>query len=105
MYALRTNDGVEVWQYQIEELGMFNNSSPAVVGARVYIGSNDGNIYALNAVTGEDLWNFKADDEIESSPAVAEDVVYFGSSDGYVYALDARDDAENRVLWIFPTTR
>src|SRR5659263_318007 len=32
-------------------------SSPAVANGIVYVGSNDGNIYALNATTGAKLWN------------------------------------------------
>jgi len=35
------------------------NSSPAVVNGIVYFGSNDGYFYALDAVTGHELWVFK----------------------------------------------
>ena len=33
-------------------------SSPAVVGGVVYIGSDDGNVYALNAANGAKLWSY-----------------------------------------------
>ena len=33
-------------------------SSPAVANGVVYVGSSDGNLYALNASTGARLWNF-----------------------------------------------
>jgi outer membrane protein assembly factor BamB len=39
-------------------------SAPAVADGMVYITSTDGNLYALNANTGEKLWSFAA----ESSP-------------------------------------
>ena len=33
-------------------------SSPAVANGVVYIGSGDGNVYALNASTGAKLWSY-----------------------------------------------
>ena len=33
------------------------SSSPAIVGGVVYIGSDDGNLYALNASTGTSIWS------------------------------------------------
>ena len=33
-------------------------SSPAVVGGFVYIGSDDGHVYALNAATGAKIWTY-----------------------------------------------
>src|SRR5437762_9857887 len=35
-------------------------SSPAIVGGRVFIGSNDTNVYALDLRTGKKAWSFKA---------------------------------------------
>jgi len=55
----------------------------------VYIGSNDGNAYALDAGTGAKLWSYGTGGGVDSSPAVAKGVVYFGSQDGNAYALDA----------------
>ena len=44
----------------------------------VYVGSGDGNVYALNAKTGALLWSYNTGD-VCSSPAVANGVVYVGS--------------------------
>lgn len=33
-------------------------SSPAVANELVYVGSEDFNVYALNATTGAELWSF-----------------------------------------------
>ena len=74
-------------------------SSPAVANGMVYIGSDDHNVYALNAATGAKLWNFATLFSVFSSPAVANGVVYAGSSDGDVYALDARTGMPEKAPW------
>jgi len=47
-------------------------SSPAVANGVVYVGSQDGNVYALNASTGARLWGFTTGGSVFfSSPGVA----------------------------------
>ena len=70
------------------QTGSSVQSSPAVVNGVVYIGSNDGHVYALNAATGAKRWSFTTKGIVDSSPAVVNGVVYIGSSDQKVYALD-----------------
>jgi outer membrane protein assembly factor BamB len=69
-------------------------SSPAVVNGVVYIGSDDGKVYAFSASTGAELWSYTTRGDIVSSPAVANGVVYVGSYDGNLYALDATTGAK-----------
>src|SRR5215470_13945538 len=64
-------------------------SSPAVSGGLVYFGSNDHNVYALDAHSGALRWKFATKGRVTASPAVAAGVVYVGSYDGKFYALDA----------------
>jgi outer membrane protein assembly factor BamB len=64
-------------------------SSPAVAGGVVYVGSDDDHVYALNATTGKQVWNYTTGSWVFSSPAVAGGVVYVGSNDHHVYALNA----------------
>jgi outer membrane protein assembly factor BamB len=64
-------------------------SSPSVTDGIVYVGSQDKNIYAIGAWSGNLIWNFTTQGAIESSPAVANGKVYTGGDDGYVYCLDA----------------
>jgi hypothetical protein len=66
------------------------DSSPAVVDGVVYIGSTDSNLYALNAKTGDKIWNYPTGAKVSSSPAVVGGVVYVGSEDGNLYAIDSR---------------
>jgi outer membrane protein assembly factor BamB len=64
-------------------------SSPLVVAATVYVGSGDGNVYALDARSGELRWKFGTGDVVHASPAYADGIVYVGSWDSRLYALDA----------------
>ena len=73
-------------------------SSPAVVDGVVYIGSNDFNVYALDARGGRKLWSFGTGNIVYfSSPAVAGGVVYISGTNA-VYALDART---GRQIWSY----
>jgi outer membrane protein assembly factor BamB len=84
------------WTYTIPGNGNALNSGPAVAGGTVYIGSDNGMIYALDAVTGHKRWTQTTSGFISSSPAVAGGTVYIGSSDDKVYALDA---ATGAIRW------
>lgn len=75
-------------------------SSPAVSGDRVYIGSSDGRLYAVDRSTGTERWQFATEGPIASSPAVHGNLVYISSVDGNVYAVDA---ATGTRRWAFVT--
>jgi outer membrane protein assembly factor BamB len=57
-------------------------SSAAVVGDRIYVGSSDAvRLYALDRATGEKQWEYSTvPNWAWSSPAVADGVVYIGSN-------------------------
>jgi outer membrane protein assembly factor BamB len=73
-----------------------------VVDGIVYIGSNDKNLYALNAADGTERWRFTTGKGggVWSSPAVVDGVIYVGSYDRNLYALNAADGTER---WRFAT--
>jgi eukaryotic-like serine/threonine-protein kinase len=73
-------------------------SSPVVAQGAVYFGSGDGNLYAVDAASGELRWKFKTGDVVHSSPAFADGVLFFGSWDSYFYAVDA---ATGKEKWRF----
>ena len=56
--------------------------------AIVYIGCDDGNLCAVDAVTGQMLWSFETGGMIWLDPWIAENVVYVASDDGFLYALE-----------------
>src|SRR5579871_1566729 len=73
-------------------------SSPVVANGAVYFGSGDGNLYALDAASGDLRWKFQTGDVVHSSPALDSGTLYFGSWDSYLYAVDA---ATGREKWRF----
>lgn len=75
-------------------------SSPVVVGDRVFVGSGDHHIYALNAATGALRWKAKTGGVVHASPAVAGGTVFVGSFDRTFYALDADS---GKLKWSFQT--
>lgn len=69
-------------------------SSPAVAYGKVYVGSYDGKLYALDAITGAKQWSATTGASIVySSPAVSGSTVYVGSGDHYLWAFDATTGA------------
>jgi outer membrane protein assembly factor BamB len=73
-------------------------SSPAIANGKVYFGSGDGNVYAVDAKTGLLQWKFPTKDVVHASPAVAGGTVYVGSWDSALYALDAET---GQLRWTF----
>ncbi|HSW58334.1 MAG TPA: PQQ-binding-like beta-propeller repeat protein [Dehalococcoidales bacterium] len=66
------------------------HSSPVIAGGVIYVGSRDGNLYAIQESSGQLLWSHKTESWVESSAAVVNNVVYFGSNDGKFRALNAK---------------
>ena len=64
-------------------------SSPAVdKNGIVFVGSTDGNFYAIDGVTGTVKWKYAVGAAINSSPAIGSDgAVYFAADDGNLYGL------------------
>lgn len=69
-------------------------SSPVVAEGAVFFGCGDGNLYALDAATGDLKWKVQTGDVVHASPAYADGVVYVGSWDTYLYAVEARSGKE-----------
>ena len=76
-------------------------ASPTITNGIVYIGTLDGNMYAISAATGAKVWTVATGAPIEeSSAAVANGIVYIGSDavspGGGVYAFNA---ATGATVW------
>jgi outer membrane protein assembly factor BamB len=113
VYALDAARGREVWNFHTEGPVRV---APAVGKHGVYVGSDDGLLYCLDAKTGECKWSYRAGPEddrimgndrmisrwpVRGGPAVVDDIVYFGAGIWptevvYITALDART---GKVIW------
>ena len=71
-------------------------------GGIIAVGSEDGGLYAYNALTGEAMrWSpFQTDGEIWSTPVLRNGVAYFGSQDGNVYAVSLHS---GELIWKYET--
>ncbi|MHC4914194.1 MAG: outer membrane protein assembly factor BamB family protein [Planctomycetota bacterium] len=85
--------------WQVETGGRVN-SEPAIVGGRVYAGSDSGKILCVDGRKGSVAWKYDAGARVRCSPAVAGGIVYCGADDGKLYALGA---ADGKQKWVFET--
>ena len=87
-------------------------ASPAVWDSMVYLGSDDGHVYAIDQKSGKELWKYAqkcmpaksilcGGNGIRSSPAVdpADGSIAVGSYDKHVYKLDSKGN----LLWAYKT--
>ena len=73
---------------------------PAVAGGRVFIGSDNGFVYSLNASSGCVYWSFQAQAGVRTAISIGPlgasgsgSAIYFGDLKGNVYALNAETGA------------
>lgn len=70
-------------------------SQPLIAGDRVFVGSQDGAVYALDRDSGCVHWRFLARSEVRTGIVMAgaesEPLLLFGDYLGYVYAVDANE--------------
>ena len=95
----------QIWVFHAHTLLEF---PPAIAYGRLYLATNAGLFFALNAATGKTLWRFDSGRCVAASPAVAAGVVYEAflnrppcnsqrsDLDGRVIAFDARS---GKVRW------
>ena len=84
VHALNALTGKELWTFRTRARV---ESSPAVAGGRVYVGSSDGRFYVLNLADGTKLWEFEAGAPVSASPALAAGRVVIGDQDGRLYCF------------------
>ena len=92
LVAANVNGDALLWLYENED-GQFL-TCPAVDEARVYVGSRDKHLHAVNRATGMPVWKFKTGGRVECPPLVFDDAVVFGSNDGRLYAVNKSDGSE-----------
>jgi outer membrane protein assembly factor BamB len=109
LYKLDAATGKEAWRVRlvakpVERLPFDDpksrydrfGSDVTAAGGRLYVGTHDGRVLAIDPAKGERLWEFATGDSVLAAPAVDAGRVYAGSYDKSVYALDA---ATGTLLW------
>jgi len=86
LVAWDVNNGRERWRFKAGPV----ESSPLLRNGRLYVGSWDRNVYAIDARTGRKVWSFGTDDEVNTSPAYFKRTIYIATDAGTLYALNAR---------------
>jgi outer membrane protein assembly factor BamB len=84
--------GRERWRYKTQPV----ESSPLLHGNRLYVGSWDNGVHAINAKNGKRIWRFQADNQVNTSAAWWKGRIFIGSDSGTLYALSAKT---GRLLW------
>ena len=80
------------------------HSQPTIVGGRVFLGSDAGTVYSLDAATGCVYWSFQTDGAMRVSVSVApvkgpgttKYAAYFGDQKANMFGLDAQS---GKLLW------
>ncbi len=98
------------WAFGIPDATQ-SRAQPAVVGGRLFMGSQSGAVYALDAATGCTYWSFKAQAGVRTAvsigPIGSRYAIYFADANGRAYALDAQTGREiwNRRVDEHPAAR
>jgi len=83
------------------EAGEGIESSAAISGGTVFVGTQKGELVAVDLGSGQLRWRYDAKSPIgESSPAVSGGTVFVGDLSGVLHAVRARD---GQPLWTFKT--
>ena len=76
-------------------------AQPTIAAGRLYVGSQNGTVYSLDAASGCIVWTFTAQGGVRASISVGRRgqgyAAYFSDQKGNVYAVDA---ATGRQLWL-----
>jgi polyvinyl alcohol dehydrogenase (cytochrome) len=71
-------------------------AQPTVVGNRLFVGSQNGFVYALDVERGCIVWSFEARGGVRATVSVDKRRAYFADQVGYAYAVDI---ATGRLIW------
>jgi serine/threonine protein kinase/outer membrane protein assembly factor BamB len=90
-------DGTIAWTFKADGQIL---ASPVVADGVVFVNTNDRRVVALDAITGDTIWEHPVEVQANSTPSVAADMVYVGTRDGTMLALDRHTGV---VVWKYKT--
>ncbi len=77
--ALDVATGKILWQTADPTAGAIDRGSVSVANGVMYAGSNSGEMYAIDATTGNILWNFASGGTVIDGPSIVDGILYWGS--------------------------
>jgi FOG: WD40-like repeat len=77
--ALDVGTGKILWQTADPTVGALDEGSVSVANGVMYAGSYAGQMYALDAATGNILWSFESGGSVLDGPSIVNGTVYWGS--------------------------
>jgi hypothetical protein len=89
-------DFAVAWTHPFQPERVYPQVQAIVYAGKVFVGTEMGNMYALDAKTGARAWTFPVGAPILNSVAAADGKVFFGAMDGAVYALNV---ANGSLAW------
>ncbi len=83
------------WAFGLGETNSVR-AQPSVAGGQIFVGSESGTVYSLDARTGCIYWTFQAEGAVTAAPAISASAAYFGDQKANAYAVDA---ATGKLQW------
>lgn len=101
IHAFDKNSGSQIWRLEVDD--MDDDMRPSAFGGgvsydsgRVYATNGAGDAKALNAETGEIIWQVRPSGPLRGSPTIAFGQIYVMTQDNQILALDSQD---GDLLW------
>jgi len=90
LLALDSETGERVWSFRsgVTNENFWLNSSPALLGDRVFFGGLDGILYALDVHAGRLLWRRELGSRVSAGVLAGEGTVYAGTSDSRIHIVN-----------------
>jgi len=106
-YAFELESGKQVWKVDLSDVdknnSFFDSSKPALISGgpaaginKIFLGSENGEIFALNEEDGSLAWQGKLKGEIIATPGIDSGVLVVNSASGILKAFNATNGEE---LW------
>ena len=97
LYVVDTKTGKLKWSFKADGALW---DGPAMADGILYFGDRSGNVYALDAATGQNKkWTIQVEGGVKMTPLVIDGVVYVGTEQNKMYALRASD---GQTIWPQP---
>ncbi|OUD14070.1 outer membrane protein assembly factor BamB [Thioflexithrix psekupsensis] len=97
--VFNADTGKVVWKNALKNIPV--SSGPGVNQELVIVGSNKGDLIALNSTTGAEVWRTELSSEILTPPQLAQGVVVARTLDGKLWGIDSRS---GQRTWVYERT-